>query len=76
MKKTFKVIVNEDWCKSCEICVEFCPKNVFEMKGFYSHAVRPGDCIGCRLCEKLCPDFAITVEETEEENKKEKKVNS
>jgi 2-oxoglutarate ferredoxin oxidoreductase subunit delta len=76
MKKKFKVTVNEDWCKSCEICVEFCPKNVFEMKGFYSHAVRPEDCIGCRLCEKLCPDFAISVEEAEEENKKENKVNS
>lgn len=76
MKKSFKVQVNEAWCKSCEICVEFCPKNVFEMKGFYSHPVRPEDCIGCRLCEKLCPDFAINVEEQEEkEESEQEKVN-
>jgi len=22
---------------------------------------RPDDCTGCRVCEWLCPDFAITV---------------
>ncbi|MCF7884978.1 MAG: 4Fe-4S binding protein [Candidatus Marinimicrobia bacterium] len=72
MKKSFKVTVNQDWCKSCEICVEFCPKDVFEMVGFYSQAVRPQDCIGCRLCEKLCPDFAINVRESEPEQKEVK----
>lgn len=24
-----------------------------------------GDCIGCRWCERFCPDFAISVEEVE-----------
>lgn len=67
MKKSFKVTVNQDWCKSCEICVEFCPKNVFLMEGFYASAAREGECIGCRLCEKLCPDFAIKVEEDKTE---------
>lgn len=22
-----------------------------------------GECIGCRWCERVCPDFAISVEE-------------
>jgi NAD-dependent dihydropyrimidine dehydrogenase PreA subunit len=25
----------------------------------------PDNCIGCRLCEMLCPDFAIEVEDEE-----------
>jgi len=62
-KKSFKVIVKEEWCKSCEICIEFCPQNVFEMEGFYSEPVHEKKCVGCKLCERLCPDFAITVEE-------------
>ena len=65
MKKSFKVEVNKNWCKSCEICVEFCPKDVFEMVGFYSRPVNQEECIGCRLCERLCPDFAIQVKEVE-----------
>jgi len=65
MKKKYTVVINEQWCKSCEICVYFCPKKVFEMGQFYPIVTRPEDCIGCELCEKLCPDFAITVQESE-----------
>ncbi len=61
MKKNYNVIVNQKWCKSCEICVAVCPKKVFDMDNFYAAANRPEDCIGCLLCEKLCPDFAIEV---------------
>jgi 2-oxoglutarate ferredoxin oxidoreductase subunit delta len=28
---------------------------------------RQDDCIGCRQCENICPDLAITVKEKEEE---------
>jgi len=31
------------------------------MGRFYPIVARPEDCIACKLCEKLCPDFAITV---------------
>jgi len=61
MKKNAEITINEQWCKSCEICVAFCPKKVYEMGRFYPKVVRPEDCTACMLCEKLCPDFAITV---------------
>lgn len=55
--------INREWCKGCGICVALCPKNVLELDDQdKSKAVRPEDCICCRMCELRCPDLAITVE--------------
>lgn len=61
------VRVYEPWCKGCRICVEYCPKKVFEMKEGKAVAVRPEDCILCGLCQLRCPDFAIELEEVEDD---------
>ncbi len=68
-----KVCVNPDWCKGCHICVEVCPRKVLEvdanafLRGFHPVRVaRPDGCTICRQCELLCPDLAITVEDTNE----------
>lgn len=58
--------INRDWCKGCSICVELCPKKVLKLDNQDKvSALRPQDCICCRLCEFRCPDFAIEIE-TEE----------
>jgi len=28
---------------------------------FAAQVAHPADCSGCKMCENLCPDFAITV---------------
>lgn len=57
------ITINRTWCKKCGICVSFCPKNVFEFDSDKNPvAVNADKCIGCKLCEKRCPDFAIQVE--------------
>lgn len=64
------VRINRNWCKSCGICIEFCPKGVFnkEIDGA-PVPTRQEKCSGCRLCELRCPDFAIKVEaDANEEN--------
>lgn len=62
-----KILVDEKLCKGCAICVNICPRKVFDIStqlstGYnISSPSRPQDCIKCRLCEMSCPDFAIEV---------------
>ena len=56
-----EIEIVRSWCKSCAICVEFCPKDVLEMQDGYPVAVRPEECNRCNLCDARCPDFAIYV---------------
>jgi 2-oxoglutarate ferredoxin oxidoreductase subunit delta len=59
------VFLKKGHCKGCELCIEFCPKNVlarskdFNVKGYHYPVVTNGDCINCRLCVTVCPEFAI-----------------
>jgi len=69
VKKAVNIHLNQKWCKGCYICLEVCPKKVFEKslevseKGFNPVvAVHPELCTHCLQCEMLCPDLAINVE--------------
>lgn len=53
-------------CKGCGFCVEYCPRDVldlaadFNSKGYHPpYPKNVEDCTTCRLCETLCPEFAI-----------------
>jgi len=56
--------INLKWCKSCDICVDLCPKQVFckNEKG-YPEVNDEIKCTRCKLCELKCPDFAIEIKE-------------
>ena len=63
-----RVEILEQYCKSCSMCVEACPKSVLEIsdkinkKGYRPvEAARPVDCIGCGMCAMRCPDAVIRV---------------
>lgn len=64
-KKELKI--NEAWCKGCGICVAFCPKNVLKMEDGVVKLVDPEGCILCGICEQHCPDYAIYIDETDED---------
>ena len=63
------VVINEDRCKGCALCVDACPKDVLALAerkvnvhGYsYVEAIKSDDCIGCASCGIVCPDGCITV---------------
>jgi len=69
--KKFNVVIDDDKCKGCLICVHMCNTRGGKVlreseKKTALGGTKPvveGDCIGCRWCERYCPDFAINVEE-------------
>ena len=55
-------------CKGCNICVEFCPKEVLQVsdqtnkKGYHLPEIIKGmeeACVQCDFCTVVCPEFAI-----------------
>ena len=63
------IIIDEEACKGCRICAEFCPTKILAMStklnkhGYHPPQVeREAECHGCRLCELICPEFAIFIE--------------
>jgi len=81
MARQFKVTIDRNRCKGCELCVHVCPKQVLAMskeindKGyFFSHVVNQPACIGCRFCGFICPDVAIEIAQLDEAEKESSHV--
>ncbi len=62
------IVVNEEACKGCEVCVSACPTQVIAMskelngKGYHvAYMDKPEACTGCSNCAMVCPDTVITV---------------
>lgn len=63
-----EIVINPNYCKGCNICIDFCPKKVLQpskeinTKGYMlPEAVNIEACTQCQLCEIVCPDLAIAV---------------
>ncbi len=64
-----RIIINEERCKGCGLCLEACPPGVLiPADHINSMGYRPAAlcdpnhlCTGCALCAVVCPDAGITV---------------
>jgi len=63
-----KIVIDEERCKGCELCLAACPKHIivmaehFNKKGYHSaKQINPEECTGCAFCAMACPDIAIEV---------------
>ncbi|MBQ6654054.1 MAG: 4Fe-4S binding protein [Erysipelotrichaceae bacterium] len=67
MSRVKKLRIDASWCKGCGICVAFCPRNVLKLENDRITVADEENCIKCGLCELRCPDYAIWLEESEDE---------
>lgn len=63
------VVVNEERCKGCNLCVVACPTGVLALKNkevndrgyHFAYSANDDACIGCASCAAVCPDGCIRV---------------
>jgi 2-oxoglutarate ferredoxin oxidoreductase subunit delta len=66
-KPKFQVIVDSKYCKSCGLCIYFCPKKELKIskkknkKGYFCVEFSGYECTGCLRCALICPDAAIKI---------------
>jgi NAD-dependent dihydropyrimidine dehydrogenase PreA subunit len=58
----YLVYVDPDRCDGCELCVIYCPTEVYDMT-HKAYPTRPQNCLGCRTCEAVCKSKAIIITE-------------
>ncbi len=63
-----RIVVNELYCKGCELCVEACPQDVIILdsvritaRGYHPATLVKEGCTGCGICAIVCPESAIVV---------------
>lgn len=63
-----QVYIIPERCKGCEICIQYCPRDVLQVsegtnaKGYHYPDIIPGRdcaCVHCEFCTLVCPEFAI-----------------
>jgi 2-oxoglutarate ferredoxin oxidoreductase subunit delta len=65
-----RIVVDENYCKGCALCVEACPRHIIALdpgtitaKGYHPAMLTDESaCTACENCALMCPDVAITVE--------------
>jgi len=64
------IVIAEERCKGCYLCLPVCPKGIIGSASHISHTgytpavvieEKLNECTGCLACAIMCPDTAISV---------------
>jgi 2-oxoglutarate ferredoxin oxidoreductase subunit delta len=64
-----QILIDKVYCKGCNLCITVCPKEALVQgksrsnQGYLMPDFIIKNCIGCRNCELICPDMAISIKE-------------
>ncbi len=71
--RRYRLHLIKERCKGCRFCIEFCPRQVLEESGELNskgyrlvRARNEDDCLDCGFCEAICPEFAVSIQPSEE----------
>ena len=60
---------DESLCANCYSCYNNCPHDVYEIINGEPVPLRHENCVGCRICEEMCPNKAIEVNAVPEDRR-------
>ena len=71
-KPRVSIIIEEEICKGCGLCVNACPRSAMHLanhinsRGFHPAALlAPDKCTACAQCALMCPDVCISILKSE-----------
>jgi len=57
----YRVTVDQGKCTGCEVCLDTCTVQVFEIRNGKSFPMNEKNCVGCESCIGACEEKAIKV---------------